>query len=149
MCGRYYRQSDKQTIAEHFAAEVYDFELADSYNIAPQSTQPIVRLNRDNGQREVALMRWGLIPFWAKDAKIGYSNINAKSETIATSALYREAFPAPPLPGAGLRLLRVEEAGCEAPAAVCDPAERLSVRRLCRHLGDLARQDHPRAARDL
>ena len=57
MCGRYYRQADKQAIAEHFAANVYDFELPDRYNIAPQSTQPVVRVNRDTGEREVALMR--------------------------------------------------------------------------------------------
>src|SRR5271170_3038173 len=92
MCGRYYRQSDKQAIAEHFAANVYDFELHESYNIAPQSTQPIVRVNHESGEREVAMMRWGLIPFWSKDTKIGYSNINAKCETVAASALYGEAF---------------------------------------------------------
>ena len=67
MCGRYYRQSDKQAIAEHFAANVYDFELQDSYNIAPQSTQPVVRVNHDSGEREVAMMRWGLVPFWSKN----------------------------------------------------------------------------------
>jgi len=92
MCGRYYRRSDKQAIAEHFAANVYDFELPDDYNVAPQSTQPVVRVSRDTGEREVALMRWGLIPYWSKDAKIGYSTINAKSETVATSATFREAF---------------------------------------------------------
>ena len=72
MCGRYYRRSDKQAIAEHFAANVYDFELPDDYNVAPQSTQPVVRVNRDTGEREVALMRWGLIPYCSKDAKIAY-----------------------------------------------------------------------------
>lgn len=92
MCGRYYRRSDKQAIAEHFAANVYDFELPDDFNAAPQSTQPVVRANRDTGAREVALMRWGLVPFWSKDAKIGYSTINAKSETITTNALFCEAF---------------------------------------------------------
>lgn len=92
MCGRYYRKSDKQAIAEHFAASVYDFELKESYNVAPQSTQPVVRVNGETGEREIALMRWGLIPYWAKDAKVGYSTINAKSETVATNRLFREAF---------------------------------------------------------
>ncbi len=92
MCGRYYRRSDKQAIAEHFAANVHDFELPDDYNAAPQSTQPVVRANRDTGEREIALMRWGLVPFWSKDAKTGYSTINAKSETITTNASFREAF---------------------------------------------------------
>jgi putative SOS response-associated peptidase YedK len=92
VCGRYYRKSDKQAIAEHFAANVYDFELKESYNVAPQSTQPVVRVNGDTGEREVALMRWGLVPYWAKDAKVGHSTINAKSETVATNRLFREAF---------------------------------------------------------
>jgi putative SOS response-associated peptidase YedK len=92
VCGRYYRTSDKQAIAEHFAANVYDFELKESYNVAPQSTQPVVRANVETGEREVALMRWGLVPYWAKDAKVGYSTVNAKSETVTTSRLFREAF---------------------------------------------------------
>jgi putative SOS response-associated peptidase YedK len=63
-----------------------------SYNVAPQTFQPIVRLNRDTGEREIVMMRWGLIPVWSKNAKIGYSTINAKAETIATAPAFREAF---------------------------------------------------------
>jgi len=43
-------------------------------------------------ERELALMRWGLIPWWAKDGKIGFSTINAKAETLTTSPAFREAF---------------------------------------------------------
>jgi putative SOS response-associated peptidase YedK len=63
-----------------------------SYNVAPQTFQPIVRLNRDTGEREIVMMRWGLIPVWSRNAKIGYSTINAKAETIATTPAFREAF---------------------------------------------------------
>ncbi len=66
--------------------------FAPDYNVAPQSTQPVVRLNADTGKREFALMRWGLVPYWAKDAKIGYSTINARAEEAAAKPLYREAF---------------------------------------------------------
>jgi putative SOS response-associated peptidase YedK len=91
MCGRYFRRSDKQRLAEAFRAGVpTTFDILPSYNVAPQSFQPIVRLNQETQDRELALLRWGLIPFWAKDAKIGYSTINAKSETISTSAMFRE-----------------------------------------------------------
>jgi len=65
MCGRYVRRSDKQKIAEHFS--VHGPSLPDfgpSWNVAPQTFQPVIRLPRDTGQREVVLMRWGLIPFW-------------------------------------------------------------------------------------
>lgn len=66
--------------------------FAPDYNVAPQSTQPVVRLNADSGKREFALMRWGLVPYWAKDAKIGYSTINARAEEAAEKPLYRDAF---------------------------------------------------------
>ena len=69
-----------------------DSYFAPSYNVAPQSMQPIVRLDSETGQRELTVMRWGLVPFWSKDGKAGYSTINAKAETIATSPAFREAF---------------------------------------------------------
>lgn len=95
MCGRYGRRADKQRIAEWMQAHdtnVFDDSyLAPSYNVAPQSRQPVVRLDSETGEREITIMRWGLIPFWAKDAKIAYSTINSKAETITTSPAYREA----------------------------------------------------------
>jgi putative SOS response-associated peptidase YedK len=57
--------------------------FAHDYNVAPQIMEPVVRLNRDTGKREFALMRWGLVPYWAKNAKIGYSTINARAEEAA------------------------------------------------------------------
>jgi putative SOS response-associated peptidase YedK len=72
MCGRYVRRSDKQRIAEHFA--VHGPSLPDfgpSWNVAPQTFQPIARLNRDTGERELVLLRWGLIPFWILLANSG------------------------------------------------------------------------------
>ena len=65
--------------------------FAPSYNVAPQSTQPVVRLNADTGKPEFALMRWGLVPYWAKDPKIGYTTINARAEEVAEKPLYRDA----------------------------------------------------------
>jgi putative SOS response-associated peptidase YedK len=96
MCGRYGRRADKQRIAEwmqtHDTNVFDDSYLAPSYNVAPQSLQPVVRLDSETGQRELTIMRWGLVPLWAKDAKIGYSTINAKSETVTTSPAFREAM---------------------------------------------------------
>jgi putative SOS response-associated peptidase YedK len=95
MCGRYGRRADKQRIAEWMETHddnVDESFFAPSFNIAPQSVQPIVRIGRDKAERELAVMRWGLVPFWAKDAKVGFSPINAKAETIATSPAFREAW---------------------------------------------------------
>jgi putative SOS response-associated peptidase YedK len=94
MCGRYGRRADKQRIAEAMqAGYVNVFEdFPPKYNIAPADVQPIVRLSRDTGERELAMMRWGLVPYWAKDVKVGFSSINARAETLTTSAVFREPF---------------------------------------------------------
>lgn len=97
MCGRYVRKSTRREIAAWFGTDTgieegITLDWGTSYNVAPQTFQPVVRLNRDTGKREIVLMRWGLIPYWSKDAKIGYSTINAKAETVATAPAFREAF---------------------------------------------------------
>ena len=96
MCGRYGRRADKQRIAEwmqaHDTGVFDDSYFAPSYNVAPQSWQPVVRLGPETGELELTVMRWGLVPFWSKDGKSGYSTINAKAETITTSPTYREAI---------------------------------------------------------
>jgi putative SOS response-associated peptidase YedK len=93
MCGRYQNRAQKQHTAEAFRAGIPPtFEILPSYNIAPQTNQPIVRLNRDSAERELALLRWGLIPFFAKHPKIGYSTINARAETVTSSPTFREAM---------------------------------------------------------
>ena len=93
MCGRYFRRSDKQQIADAFRLGLpTTFEILPSFNVTPQSFQPVVRLSRETGERELAPMRWGLVPFWARDSKLAYSTINAKAETLATSPAFREAF---------------------------------------------------------
>jgi putative SOS response-associated peptidase YedK len=96
MCGRYGRRADKQRIAEWFRTHNTDVfnesYFAPSYNVAPQSMQPVVRLDAETGERELTVMRWGLVPFWSKDGKASYSTINARAETVPTSATYREAF---------------------------------------------------------
>jgi putative SOS response-associated peptidase YedK len=93
MCGRFARRSTQQVLADWFGVELEDMPwFAPTFNAAPQSTQPVVRLNRDSGSREFALMRWGLVPFWAKDPKFGYSTINARAEEVASKPAYREAL---------------------------------------------------------
>jgi putative SOS response-associated peptidase YedK len=93
MCGRFARRSTREVLAEWFGVDLDDQpQFAESYNVAPQSTQPVVRLGRDSGQPEFALMCWGLVPSWAEDAKIGYSTINARAEEAATKPVFREAL---------------------------------------------------------
>ena len=97
MCGRYYRRSDKQRIAEAYRlGEIpFDLVLPDwDFNVAPTTFQPVIRHSRDTGQRELILMRWGLVPYFTKqlsDVK-GISTINAKAEGIERSPTWRVPF---------------------------------------------------------
>jgi len=63
---------------------------APTWNAAPQSFQPVVRLSSGGSQREAALLRWGLVPSWAKDARVGL--INARAEEVATKPAFRVAL---------------------------------------------------------
>jgi len=93
MCGRFARKSTQEVLAEWFDLELEEMPwFAPSYNAAPQSFQPIVRLSRDSGRREAALLRWGLVPFWARDAKLAISTINARAEDAASKPAFREAL---------------------------------------------------------
>ena len=95
MCGRYFSNADKQRIAERFQlGQVPDVALAPDFNIAPTTFQPVVRIARDSGERELERMRWGLVPHFAKslaDFK-GFSTFNARAETLLTAAIWRVPF---------------------------------------------------------
>jgi len=90
MCGRYELHSHPTVIALQFGLSAVP-ELAPRYNIAPQTPVPVVRLDA-RGARELVLLRWGLIPFWAKDAAIGSRMINARSESVASKPAFRQPF---------------------------------------------------------
>lgn len=96
MCGRYVRRADKQRIAEAFrVGELPEgFVLPPDYNIAPATFQPVIRLNRDTGLRELVMMRWGLVPHFAKSLEDwkGFSTINAKAETVQEREVWRGPF---------------------------------------------------------
>jgi putative SOS response-associated peptidase YedK len=94
MCGRYYRRSDKQRIAEAFRVGVpASFEILPDYNVAPATMQPVIVEDRDTGERALTMMRWGLIPYWCADPKeLGVSTINAKAESLMKKPMWREAF---------------------------------------------------------
>ena len=97
MCGRYYRRSDKQRIAEAFnlGDMPIDFVLPEwDFNVAPSTFQPVIRQARETGEREVVLMRWGLVPFFTRQLSEvkGISTINARAEAVQGSPTWREPF---------------------------------------------------------
>ena len=90
MCGRFALIAPGESIAEQFALPTTPV-LAPRYNIAP--TQPVAAVRLSPARtRELVLLRWGLIPAWAKDLKIGSRLINARAETVAEKPSFRAAF---------------------------------------------------------
>ena len=96
MCGRYYRRSDKQRIGDAFNISDLPSSLifSEDYNVAPTTFQPVIRTDRETGDRELVPMRWGLVPFFTKqlsDVK-GISTINARAETVDKSPTWKTPF---------------------------------------------------------
>jgi putative SOS response-associated peptidase YedK len=91
MCGRFTRKEQIKALLDVLKA-VIRCDLSPSYNIAPSQMVPCVRNAPENGYRECVLLKWGLIPSWAKDPSIGYKMINARAETVAEKPSFRKAF---------------------------------------------------------
>jgi putative SOS response-associated peptidase YedK len=94
MCGRFVITSAAEAIAKWFGTKNPLPNIRPRYNAAPTQSVPVVLRDGEDGSRHLETLRWGLIPFWAKDPKIGYTMINAKAETVAEKPAYREAFKA-------------------------------------------------------
>jgi putative SOS response-associated peptidase YedK len=92
MCGRYRLSRRKQIIEEHFDTVSGEEDWSPRYNIAPTQPIPVIRQNPKEPVRELSLVRWGLIPSWAKDSSVAAKMINARSETAATKAAFRDAL---------------------------------------------------------
>lgn len=91
MCGRFSLLTPAEDIAQQFDVTLPE-QYVPRHNIAP--TQPVaaVRLHPHGGERELTFFRWGLIPSWSKDPKIGSRLINARGETVAEKPSFRAAF---------------------------------------------------------
>jgi putative SOS response-associated peptidase YedK len=92
MCGRYRLSRRKQIIEEYFDAADWQDDWSPRYNIAPIQHVPVIRQHPKEPVRQISLMKWGLIPNWAKDPSIASGTINAKSETVATKPAFRDPF---------------------------------------------------------
>jgi len=94
MCGRFVSARKRLELLEEFAAE-RDLVAEDrdpDYNVAPTKRIYAVLSHKDDNVRELRLLRWGLVPFWAKDTSGGARMINARAETVAVKPSFRSAF---------------------------------------------------------
>lgn len=118
MCGRFALATEKNILEMLYDLELRG-DLTPRYNIAPSQDILAVRANPE-GKKEPAYFRWGLVPFWAKDEKIGYRMINARAETAAEKPSFREAIRKRRLliPASGFFEWKKEEKG-KQPYYIC------------------------------
>jgi putative SOS response-associated peptidase YedK len=90
MCGRFTQQRPTAELARLFDAELLVDEPGGRYNVAPMQKVAVVVQKEEH--RALTAYRWGLVPSWAKDPKIGSRMINARAETVATSPAFRDSF---------------------------------------------------------
>lgn len=91
MCGRYAQFTSPGDIAEIFGATLDSADVGPRYNAAPMQWLPVIR-QRPSGERVVQMLRWGLLPSWAKDETIANRLINARAETLAEKPSFRSAL---------------------------------------------------------
>ena len=134
MCGRYKLSRRKQVVEEYFDCTSDEPDWSPRYNIAPTQPIPVIRQNPKEPVRELSLMRWGLIPSWARDPSVAARMINARSETAATKPAFRDAlkFRRCLIPADGFyEWLRHE--------AACVIVRRVSPDRTCHPIGSTLR----------
>ncbi len=89
MCGRFQLSVKGREISERFNVEVFDELYKPSYNCAPGQQLPVITGDQSD---KLQLFHWGLIPFWAKDKRIGTKMINSRAETISGKPAFKRAF---------------------------------------------------------
>jgi putative SOS response-associated peptidase YedK len=92
MCGRYASYLPPKVIAQLFGTVNPLPNLQPTWNMAPTKVAPVVLRHPESGERHLAALKWGLVPYFTKDLKKARKPINARSETVATSGMFRAAF---------------------------------------------------------
>lgn len=92
MCGRFASVTPPETIRQVFGTTNATPYFSPRWNLAPTQDMLVVRFNPETHERSLDIVRWGLIPHWAKDASIASKLINARAETIPEKPSFRDAF---------------------------------------------------------
>lgn len=92
MCGRFYATRPPAALARLFSASGPTPNAAPRWNVAPTQDALVVRHNPESGTRHLDLLRWGLVPRWAKDLSIGSRLVNARAESLAEKPAFRDAY---------------------------------------------------------
>ena len=90
MCGRYTLHKKAEALASRYKLDPIPDDLRENYNVAPGHLMPIIV--EEDGKQQLKMMKWGFVPVWAKDTKIGYKLINARDDTIFEKPMWRSAI---------------------------------------------------------
>ncbi|MFC0407525.1 SOS response-associated peptidase [Roseomonas elaeocarpi] len=120
MCGRYFLQRDPSKTREFFDTSNDTPNLPPSWNVAPTQDSLVVRRDPEGGGRHLGVLRWGLVPRWAKDASGAAKLMNARAEGVAEKPSFRDAFARRRclVPADGFYEWRTEGPGPKQPYAV-------------------------------
>jgi putative SOS response-associated peptidase YedK len=91
MCGRYTNTAGPEELNDRFRVPIESVEGTRRFNVAP--TEEVLAIVSPKGEPQAQMLRWGLIPHWAKDLKGGAKMINARMETVASKPAYRNLIP--------------------------------------------------------
>ena len=92
MCGRYASYLPPEFIARLFGTVNPPPDLKPTWNVAPTQDALVVRWDPESKERHLDLLKWGLVPYFTKDLKTARKPINARSESVATSGMFKAAF---------------------------------------------------------
>jgi len=90
MCGRYTLHQKVDNIAKRFNLDSVPSDIHENFNVAPGQIMPVI--TEDETGRHLELMKWGFIPVWAKDPKMGYKLINARDDGIFEKPMWRSVI---------------------------------------------------------
>jgi putative SOS response-associated peptidase YedK len=93
LCGKYRKKTQEEGLANIYNIPIpVELDRPISYDIAPSRKVLAIRYNTETKEHSLDALRWGLIPYWAKNPKIPYKTINARVETVDTAPSYREVL---------------------------------------------------------
>ena len=92
MCGRYASFLPPEFLARLFATVNPLPNLQPTWNLAPTDDAPVIRLDWETGARHLDVLKWGLVPYFTKDLRTARHPINARSDTVARSGMFKAAF---------------------------------------------------------
>lgn len=92
MCGRFASMTSPEAMRRIFGTKNATPDFLPRYNLAPTQDMLVVRYNSESGERCLDIVKWGLIPSWAADPRVGAKLINARAETVADKPSFRDSF---------------------------------------------------------